>query len=209
MLSSQIHSATNLLKSLTLRLPVGATDVYYRDEIGNVSTSNFRYERDASVLNIRPRYPVFGGWNYNWYHGYNAPLSSFLRSFKDEYILNVNFVENTKDMAIDKIRLQITLPEGASDVNVHTPFELDLIEHSKLYTNFDSTGRHLIILEKHNVVSDYEKTIQITYKYSTYYLLQKPLLVSLALFSLFTVSVIISKLPVYIGKKKKLELKTE
>ncbi|CAO3623598.1 unnamed protein product [Cunninghamella blakesleeana] len=209
MLSSQIHSATNLLKSLTLRLPALATDVYYRDEIGNVSTSNFRYERDSSVLSIRPRYPVFGGWNYNWYHGYNAPLSSFLRYFNDEYILNVNFVENTKDMSIDKVRVQITLPEGASDVKVHTPFKLDLIEHSTLFTNFDSTGRYLVILEKQNVVQDYEKPIQITYKYSTYHLLQKPLVASFALLLLFTLSVIVSKLPVYIGKKKKSSLKSE
>ncbi|KAI8335166.1 Ribophorin I [Chlamydoabsidia padenii] len=202
MISSQVHSSTNMLKELFLELPAGATNAYFRDEIGNVSTSHFRNERDRSVLEIKPRYPLFGGWNYNWYHGYNVNLGSFLR-YSGQYILNVNFVENTKSMVIDHARVRIVLPEGATDVRVHTPIQLDSIKHSKHFTNFDSTGRYQIILEKKNVVYEHQKPIQITYNYPTYRLLQKPLVVTLSLFSLFTFSIIISRLPFGINNSKK------
>lgn len=111
-----VHGQTNVLKDLTFRLPANARDVYYRDDIGNVSTSNFRNDLDSSTLNIRPRYPLFGGWNYTWFHGYNVDLGMFARYSKKtgQYILKVNFVENVFDMAIDKAQVRIVLPEGAT-----------------------------------------------------------------------------------------------
>jgi oligosaccharyltransferase complex subunit alpha (ribophorin I) len=114
-LTAQVHEQTNVLKSLSFDLPVSAHDPYYRDEVGNVSTSNFRVEAQKSVLEIRPRYPLFGGWNYTWYHGYNADLGSFVHRAKDgKYILNVNFVENVKEMTIDHAIVRAVLPEGAT-----------------------------------------------------------------------------------------------
>ncbi|CAO3593227.1 unnamed protein product [Absidia cylindrospora] len=205
MQSSQVHSATNMLKELSLEFPAGASNAYFRDEIGNVSTSHFRNERERSVLEIKPRYPVFGGWNYNWYHGYNVDLRSFLRYQKStgEYILNVNLVDNAKNMIVDHARVRIVLPEGVTDVQVHAPMDLDSIEYSKHFTNFDSTGRSQIILDKKNVVYEHQKPIQITYRYASYRLLQKPLVATVALLSLFTLSIIISRIPFSINRTKK------
>lgn len=50
-----------------------------------------------------------------------------------------------------------------SNVKVHAPFKLDREEHATHFTNFDSTGRYLLILEKHNVVKEHEQPIQVTY----------------------------------------------
>ncbi|KAI8143937.1 Ribophorin I [Fennellomyces sp. T-0311] len=185
-MTRMVHGQTNVLKDLTFRLPAQARDVYYRDDIGNVSTSHFRNELESSLLEIAPRFPLFGGWNYTWFHGYNVDLNKFDRysQEKNEYILNVNFVENVQDMTIDKAVVRIVLPEGAT--NVH-------------YTNFDSTGRYLVILEKHNVVRDHELPIQITYEYSSLRLLQKPLVASAAVFALFLMSTIFSKISFSIG----------
>jgi len=114
--SISIHGHTNVLKDLTFRLPTSARDVYYRDDIGNVSTSHFHYEPSGSVLELRPRYPLFGGWNYTWFHGYNADLSEFLRYNKKtgQYVLNVKLVENAKSMSFEHVKLNIVLPEGAT-----------------------------------------------------------------------------------------------
>ncbi|KAI8097180.1 Ribophorin I [Halteromyces radiatus] len=212
MRSAPVHGSTNMLKEISLELPVGASDAYFRDEIGNVSTSHFRNERTRSLLEIKPRYPVFGGWTYNWYHGYNVKLRSFLRYQKStgDYILNVNFVDNAKNMAIDKARVRIVLPEGATDVKIYPNMDLDYVQEGKHFTNFDSTGRYEIILEKKNVVYEHQKPIQITYKYPTYRLLQKPLVVSASLLSLFVLSIIVSKLPFSINDtKQKSNLKKE
>lgn len=113
-LTGPIHEQTNVLKVLPLELPVSARDVYYRDEVGNVSTSYFRTERERSVLEIRPRFPLFGGWNTTWYHGYNADLGSYVHKLKSgKYVLNIKFVENAKDMTIDKAVVRVVLPEGS------------------------------------------------------------------------------------------------
>ena len=45
-----------------------ASDVYYRDLIGNISTSNLRadYSVGESVLELQPRFPMFGGWRNHY-----------------------------------------------------------------------------------------------------------------------------------------------
>lgn len=110
-----VHHQTNVLKTLTFELPAAARDVYYRDEIGNVSTSRLNYGPDKATLQLFPRYPLYGGWIYTWFHGYNVDASQFVRysSKSRQYILNLNFVENVQDMVIDKAELRVVLPEGA------------------------------------------------------------------------------------------------
>ena len=54
-------------------LPVSAKDVYYRDEIGNISTSHLHETDDGVELELRPRFPLFGGWKTHYYIGYNVP----------------------------------------------------------------------------------------------------------------------------------------
>lgn len=49
------NSGLNAVKSYTTLLPAAARDVYYRDEIGNISTSNAREEEDFVSLELRPR----------------------------------------------------------------------------------------------------------------------------------------------------------
>lgn len=114
--SAGVHEHTNVLKDLTFKLPASARDVYYRDDIGNVSTSHLRQEPSGVVLEITPRYPLFGGWNYTWFHGYNADLSEFLRYNKrtGKYVLNFRLVENAKRMTFEHVKLNIVLPEGVS-----------------------------------------------------------------------------------------------
>ena len=50
------NSGQNAVKGFTTLLPAAARDVYYRDEIGNISTSNAREEEEFVSLEIRPRY---------------------------------------------------------------------------------------------------------------------------------------------------------
>lgn len=36
--------------------------MYFRDEIGNISTSHARFGLANTEVELRPRYPLFGGW---------------------------------------------------------------------------------------------------------------------------------------------------
>jgi hypothetical protein len=47
-------------------LPGDAQDIYYRDEIGNISTSNVAARQSRLEVELRPRFPLFGGWHTNY-----------------------------------------------------------------------------------------------------------------------------------------------
>lgn len=116
------------IPSLSLSLPGSASNPYYYDVVGNVSTSNFRAPAKAAlpsqrsaqkpaVLELKPRYPLFGGWNYSFTIGYDLPLGEYVRTRKGEgrgqYIAAVPFLTPIKDVAVEHARIEIRLPEGA------------------------------------------------------------------------------------------------
>jgi oligosaccharyltransferase complex subunit alpha (ribophorin I) len=109
------------IKELKFPLKVGSLDPYFTDVIGNVSTSRFRSNKREANLEIKPRYPVFGGWNYPFRVGWNADLKKFLRKLStgQGYILNVPFLEGPKQLEgieYEYIELRVILPEGAKYV---------------------------------------------------------------------------------------------
>ncbi|GBC04040.1 hypothetical protein RclHR1_05490003 [Rhizophagus clarus] len=194
-----------MTRELSLSLPVHASNVYYRDEIGNVSTSHLRYEQDKAVLEFKPRYPLFGGWNYTWYYGYNVPAGDFVRyhSESGRYILNIPFINVLPRVTYDKVQVRIILPEGASNVKVETPFPVDKESHAVHKTYLDTIGRYLIVLDKFNVLNDHAKNIQVSYTYSSFELLRKPLAVSTCILGAFLLSMIYSRMEFGIGKSEK------
>ena len=70
----QSKPAPTALRGFVATLPGGAHDIYYRDQIGNISTSAVRHIPGAVELRIEPRYPMFGGWKTQFYQGYNVPI---------------------------------------------------------------------------------------------------------------------------------------
>lgn len=66
-----------------------------------------------SQLELKPRYPILGGWNYSFVIGYDVPLEDQLRSDGARKVLSVPFLTGYKDMAVDDVELRIVLPEGA------------------------------------------------------------------------------------------------
>lgn len=110
---------TSALKMLTVPLQVGSLNPYFTDDIGNVSTSRYRSNIREAVLELRPRYPVFGGWKYSFRIGWDANLRNSLRKLAkgDSHVLKVPFLEGPKmgeGMAYEKVHLRVILPEGAT-----------------------------------------------------------------------------------------------
>jgi oligosaccharyltransferase complex subunit alpha (ribophorin I) len=112
---------TSAIKTLSVPLKPGSTDAYFTDEIGNISTSQFRpgtAKRDGR-LELKPRYPVFGGWQHPFKIGWNNDLSRFLRAVQtgeSAYVLNVPFLEGPKQpegISYEKVVVRVILPEGA------------------------------------------------------------------------------------------------
>lgn len=67
------------------------------------------------LLELRPRYPLLGGWNYSFVVGYDMPLEDVLKSDQanGKNVLAVPFMTAIKDVVVDDVELKIILPEGA------------------------------------------------------------------------------------------------
>ena len=131
---SRFHASApaQILKEFTLRLPPTAHSPYYYDTIGNVSTSHFRggstpatSQRSTKVrtsprtvdsfLELRPRYPILGGWNYSFTIGWDMPLGDVLKVDSDgKNVLGVPFMTGWTDLLIEDAEMDIILPEGAT-----------------------------------------------------------------------------------------------
>lgn len=144
------------IPSLSLSLPASASNPYFYDLVGNVSTSHFRSSASSSkgvlpsqqqkkrnshvpaVLELKPRYPILGGWNYSFTIGYDLPLGEFVRTRAKEqggsgkYLAAVPFLTPIKDVAIDAVRVEIRLPEGARSVTGVSLLALTVSGHRKL-----------------------------------------------------------------------------
>jgi Ribophorin I len=72
-------STSASFRRLIAEIPRAAAGVYYRDHIGNVSTSGL-FASHASpalaLLVLDLRYPLYGGWSTAWYQGWNVPAAA-------------------------------------------------------------------------------------------------------------------------------------
>ncbi|GAA5963966.1 hypothetical protein JCM8115_000852 [Rhodotorula mucilaginosa] len=215
------------IPSLSLSLPSSASNPYFYDLVGNVSTSHFRSSSSFSsngilpsqqqkkrnshtpaVLELKPRYPILGGWNYSFTIGYDLPLGEFVRTRAEKgsgkYLAAVPFLTPIKDVAIDAVRVEIRLPEGARDIHVHTPFPMSTVSYPAFvpslfgkhhtvqeggavsWTYLDSTGRPTVVLTKEGCTDMHGGDVLIEYTLPFYVdWFQKPIACASVLASLF------------------------
>lgn len=176
-------------------LPAAASDIYYRDEIGNISTSHTRIKKDSVELNLRPRFPLFGGWKTKYTIGYNVPSYEYLYNSGDEYILDMRLLDHIyDDMVIDEMIVKIILPEGSNSINLKLPYEGSRLPDSLHYTYLDTTGRPVVSISKNNLVENHIQNFRLKYKFPKVLMLQEPLLVAVALYLMFLLVIIYVRL---------------
>jgi oligosaccharyltransferase complex subunit alpha (ribophorin I) len=73
-------------------------------------------------LELKPRYPILGGWNYSFVIGYDVPLSDMLKTDGGRKVLSIPFLTGYKDLAAEEVELKIVLPEGARYVSSRTSY---------------------------------------------------------------------------------------
>ncbi|VEU19899.1 DEKNAAC100082 [Brettanomyces naardenensis] len=157
------------------------SDAYFTDKVGNVSTSQFISER----LVLKPRFPIFGGWHYNFTIGWNHHLSDFLKQGpSDEYILKVKLLDGLHDGSYEKVDFSVYLPEGAEYIDASVPFKYDNLSVDSSYSYLDvTTGRPKITLTFSNLVDELKDAdVYVRYRYSFSALINKPLVTSMYVF---------------------------
>ncbi|XP_053958963.1 dolichyl-diphosphooligosaccharide--protein glycosyltransferase subunit 1 [Anastrepha ludens] len=183
------------IKSYKTFLPASASDVYYRDTNGNISTSNMRILRDSVELELRPRFPLFGGWKTQYTLGYNIPSFEYLFNADDKYLLKMRLIDHIyNDMVIDEAEIKIILPEGVSNIELTTPYPVKRGPNELHYTYLDTVGRPVITMYTKNLVENNIANFHLKYTFSKVSLLQEPLLVVAFFFIIFIIAIISMRL---------------
>ncbi|KAL0358657.1 UNVERIFIED_CONTAM: Dolichyl-diphosphooligosaccharide--protein glycosyltransferase subunitB [Sesamum angustifolium] len=175
----------SLLSSIFLPSYPRVHSVYYRDDIGNISSSRLRTSSKKSELLIEPRYPLFGGWKATFVIGYGVPLQDFLfESAAGARYLNYSFGCPLVDTVVDKLTIKVVLPEGSQNPSVEVPFAVEQSLETK-YSYLDVIGRKVVVLEKKNVVLEHNVPFQVHYKFNPIFMLAEPLMLASAFFLFF------------------------
>ncbi|KAK4484002.1 hypothetical protein RD792_011215, partial [Penstemon davidsonii] len=186
-------------RNLLAKLPPRAHSIYYRDEIGNISTSNVYSDSAKTLLEIEPRYPMFGGWRTAFTIGYGLPLRDFLFQSEGKRFLNISFGCPMSDVVVENLTVKIVLPEGSNDISVSVPFPVKQSQETK-FSHLDMVGRPVIVLEKINSVPEHNQYFQVYYRFSNISLLTEPLMLIFGFFLFFVACVIYTHADLTISK---------
>ncbi|OMJ12954.1 Dolichyl-diphosphooligosaccharide-protein glycosyltransferase subunit 1, partial [Smittium culicis] len=192
-----LKKTKNSLIGLNTAIPFDAHNIFYTDRNGNVSTSVISDIPKKSgrssfkILQINPRYSIMGGWKYGFNAGYYSKLSNFLRydSNTGVYNLKIDFMGLYMDIGSDYYELVVVLPEGATDIKTIIPFDVDSETFSTVYKHLDFFGRKQVLIKKKNVSTELSTPIIVSYKLPVYNQIVKPVLVSLLIFVVFSLSI--------------------
>ncbi|KAI1436776.1 oligosaccharyltransferase alpha subunit [Xylaria sp. CBS 124048] len=206
--SQYFSPETFALKEMKFILGAQSKDAYFTDVIGNVSTSHFRSTKREAVLELKPRYPLFGGWKYPFTVGWNADSNIYLKTSGDRFILNVPLIEGPKQaegVEYESVDVRVILPEGAEDVKFYTTAPgSSIIEHSvsNIRTYLDTVGRTVLTIKAQNLVDELrDRELIVSYEYSTMAALRKPIVIFTSTMAVFVGMWLLSKLDVSFSTK--------
>ncbi|OAQ84107.1 oligosaccharyltransferase alpha subunit [Purpureocillium lilacinum] len=207
--SQYFNPASTALKEMRFPLQVGSVDPYFTDAIGNVSTSRFRSNKREALLELKPRYPIFGGWKYPFTIGWNSNTANLLRkTASGGYVLKVPFMEGPKQaegVEYEQINVRVLLPEGASNVKVYTGVPESSITESSVgvhKTYLDTIGRTAVTIKARNLVDEFrDRDLIISYETSLFDTLRKPFIVFSSMMTVFVAAWAVSKVEVGFAKK--------
>ncbi|KAI0817619.1 oligosaccharyltransferase alpha subunit [Xylaria sp. FL0064] len=206
--SQYFSPQTFALKELKFVLGAGSKDAYFTDVIGNVSTSRFRSNKREAVLELKPRYPVFGGWKYPFTVGWNADSHNYLKKSGSKFLLNVPLIEGPKQpegVEYEHVDVRVILPEGADNVKFYTTApDLSITAHSVdiVRTYLDTIGRTILTIKTRNLVDELrDRELIVSYEYSTAAALRKPFVIFSSTMAVFVGIWLLSKLDVSFSTK--------
>lgn len=187
------NTPTTAIKSLNFPLQAGSQDAYYTDVIGNISTSHWRSNRREAHLEIKPRYPVFGGWNYPFRIGWNSDAARYIRNVPStsSYILQVPLIEGPKlseGLQYALVQTRIVLPEGAKILDWSSSLTIDpedvVIGTHKTF--MDTIGRTTLTLTRRGLNDESrDRMVYIRYELDFASRIRKPAMIGAAVMAVF------------------------
>ena len=189
--------ATPSFRSLVTTLPAQSSNIYYRDQIGNISTSDMKLIPTGEIeLELQSRFPIFGGWKTQFYLGYSMPTeNSLTKDASDRYNLKFDFFPAFDNVWVEEMELKVVLPEGCEDIVVDAPYPVELSQ-TKRFTYLDSElngGRPVLVLRARNLVPEHDKQVHVSYSFKQPRMLVEPMMLVSTFFVLFLLSTLLSR----------------
>lgn len=187
------------VRNLVVDLPKTSRDIYFRDGIGNISTSNVRITSTKTIVGIKPRFPLFGGWVTDFNLGYKIPIGDFINEpvSGNNFRLSLPFADSMyENMFIEDATVKIILPAGANNIEVKGAIDFERLIDDTSYSYLDLLGRPVVTLKKKSIVAQHldGKPLVIRYDYTKMYMLQEPLLLLAVAISTLILAAIYSKM---------------
>ena len=184
------------------KIPASAFDIRFRDEIGNISTSNLAKSGPWAALALEPRFPVFGGWATHFIVEYSLPLESVLVQNSGSFTLEIPSLPSIQEIIYEETTTTIHMPEGSKVLgraklgSSHTQVE------SKENTYFSIFPRPVITIKQFNSVTELSSIIQVDYSYSSIFKFEKHALISLTIAAVAILLSVVSSIDLGQGKVK-------
>lgn len=162
-----------------------------------------RVLKDSVELDLRPRFPLYGGWKTHYTLGYNVPSFEYLFNSGDQYLLKLRLIDHIfDDMLIEQATIKIILPEGSTNIKLITPYSVTRLPDDLHYTYLDTFGRPVIVFTKKNLVENHIADFNLKYTFSKVLMIQEPLLIVGFLYVLFLFVIIWMRLDFSILKER-------
>eukprot|EP01094_Clydonella_sp_ATCC50884_P009332 TRINITY_DN1884_c0_g1_i2.p1 TRINITY_DN1884_c0_g1~~TRINITY_DN1884_c0_g1_i2.p1 ORF type:complete len:455 (+),score=172.88 TRINITY_DN1884_c0_g1_i2:697-2061(+) len=190
----------NSFEELVMMLPGDASEIYYRDVIGNISTSHVFPDGEGKLrFEYMPRFVMFGGWRTQFYMGYNLPASNYITVDGSRFTLSIDFAKDVEDAIIDDMEIRVIFPEGTTDIKVDAPHAISAVETSDRFTYLDVDGRPVVSFRAKNLVSDHNDPMTISYSFSTMNLIWEPLYLIAAFFTVCVLAMLFARVDLSIS----------
>lgn len=95
----------------------------------------------------------------------------------------------------------MVLPEGCTDIQTKLPFPVEQ-SFEKKYSYLDTLGRPVLVLRAKNMSPDHNVPLAVSYRFSSLYQLQEPLLLILAFFAFFCMVLVYTRCEFDLSPKK-------
>lgn len=138
---------------------------YFSDKVGMVST----HKIVQNFLLFQPRFPIFGGWFYNFTLSWDQHFNNHLRKLdSDTYILKVPLINSGVDLTYKNVNLNFYLPENSEFVNISSPIKFNSIDTSNELSYLDvSKGHNKITVNYSNLFEDLNNIdVLVIYKFT-------------------------------------------
>jgi len=184
-------------RSLLAVLPGEANSIFYRDQIGNISSSELRQVEGEIELEVQPRFPMFGGWKSQFYIGYRVPTESMLTvdPISGRYKLKFDFYTMFEDVWVGDLEVKLVLPEGCTDIKVELPSSTTS-SWTRRYTYLDSKmngGRPVLVLRGKNLVAELDSEVLVSYSFGPSRILVEPFMLCASFFTFFCICSFIAR----------------